>query len=237
MNGECVRMTGNSRRIAALTTVIAGCLAAWEAQPQGFGRPESLSLETRETVWKLQADETAGSLDLSKEDRDKLVGIYVANRRNLQEQLEATDADERSGPAYVSEYTKLVQQERDKFKTSLLEFLNEEQIEKAVATLGTFSRSWDRLILAWEALDLEPEKSKQGHAMIAAYIADSEKLRADAPVDGDADALRDSVEELKIGLNLSLATLLSEEQQTQWERSTRSRSGGALQSGSRRRYR
>jgi hypothetical protein len=237
MKWERAHMVSSLVRIAALAATMAGCLTTAVAQRQDSGQSSSLSMQTREAIWKLQADEIAGSLDLSEEARVKLRGIYLANRKDLQEQLDAMDDGERSGQALLDDYRKLVEQERDKFKTALRDFLNEDQIAKAVATLGTFSRHWDRLLLAWEELGLDPEKSKQGHAMIAAYIVDAEKVRAKVPENSDVDSVRIAAEELKIALNLSLATLLSEEQQIQWESATRFGSGSLRRGGTGRRYR
>lgn len=189
----------------------------------------------REALWKQQAEDATDNLGITGDDKSKLSALYLARRKTLQEKLDALDDSFQIGQNVFEEYRRLVEIERGKFKAALSDILNADQVEAAATSLGSFSRQWDRLLFAWRGMGLDPEKSKQGRLMIAAYIADWTKLREADPANDDTEYLRDELDRLKVGLDLSLATLLSDEQQTQWQQTTQFRSQRPSVPGRRRR--
>ena len=209
-------------RFALLSLALLVCLSAPRIAGQDTSQAGEWTGEARETIWKQQVEDAVESLGVTGKDKSELAALYLARRKALQEKFDALGNSGQGGQTTFEEYRRLVENERGNFKTALSDFLDEEQVEPVASSLGSFSRQWDRLLFAWREMGLDPEKSKQGRQMIAAYIVDWEKLRSASPANDDIESLRDELDRLKVGLDLSLATLLNDEQQSQWQRTTQS---------------
>ncbi|MCC6694671.1 MAG: hypothetical protein IT365_03470 [Candidatus Hydrogenedentes bacterium] len=225
-NGPALAMLA----VAVLVHLPAPRLAAQDPS-QTFG----WTAADREAIWKQQAEDATDNLEITGDDKSKLSALYLARRKILQEQLDALDSNSQNVKDVYGEYRRLVETERGRFRAALSDILDAKQVEAVAVSLGSFSRQWDRLLFAWRAIGLDPEKSKQGRLMIAAYIADWTQMREATPADDDTEHRIDELEQLKVGLDLSLATLLSDEQQTQWQQTTQFRTQRANIPGRRRR--
>ncbi|MCC6487756.1 MAG: hypothetical protein IT364_09670 [Candidatus Hydrogenedentes bacterium] len=221
-------------RLAMLAAVGVACLPTPEIAAQNTDPPTQWTTVNHEAIWKQQVEDTTDRLGITGDDKSELSALYLAKRKVLQEQLDALDFRSPNSQNTYEDYRKLVETERDKFNAALTQVLDKEQALAVAGSLGSFSRQWDSLLAEWGALDLDPEKSKEGRRMIAAYIADWANLRGTSPANGDADSLRDEMDLLKVSLDLSLATLLTDEQQTEWQRRTQS-GGQRLRAPGRRR--
>ena len=73
---------------------------------------------------------------------------------------------------------------------------------------------------------LEPEKQTKALELIAGYVVESNKARAEAIAAQDFQSLRTASEELKGMLDMSIASLLSAEQIETWKTETQRRQRG-----------
>lgn len=214
-----------SRLIRVLALLLAlSTVATFGAVAQGPGGPQ-LADADRDAAWILQAKGVAASLGLADENAAKLADAYIASRKSLQETVEnMADTGER-GAGRFEAYRKATDEERGKLETTLAGFLTAEQATKATASLGTFSRQWDRMVHTLAGFNLDSEKLNKALALVEGYVVESDAAMRGDLSQQDWQALRTKVQEMKSGLDTSLAEVLSPEQLATWKEATTFRGG------------
>ncbi len=126
------------------------------------------------------------------------------------------------------EMQELSEKERAKLKAAIEGFLSEGQVTKALESLGTFSRQWDRFVDTVAGFQLEDGPLYSALGFVTSYVVDSEKARREAMANMDFQSMRGATQELKATLDASLAGILSETQLASWKEATafRGRRGG-----------
>lgn len=102
----------------------------------------------------------------------------------------------------------LMKTERARLEESLTSVLSGEDLEQAVAALGTFNGQWDRLVNAVAGLDASKEKTMSALGPIETYVASITKIRAG----GDRSSMRESMRGARDDLHASLSYVLTEPQ-------------------------
>ncbi|MBI3119591.1 MAG: hypothetical protein HYZ00_12930 [Candidatus Hydrogenedentes bacterium] len=201
------------------------CLATTLANAQG-GRGPQLPPEKREAAWALEAGSVAKDLGLAEDAAKKLADAYKASRQGLQAEMEKlTPGGDRGG--IMEKLGEINKTEREKLQKAIGEFLTPEQTEKAVASLGTFHRQWDRYVDTVAGLKLEAEKQDQALSLITKHVVDSSAQMTQAMESGDFQSVRESMQASKESLDSALAGVLSAEQLATWkEQTARGRRGG-----------
>jgi len=232
MSRNVVSRLGKYRRIVYFSFAVATVcsVGVGAAFAQGAGGPQ-LADADREAAWALQAKGVASSLGLEGDTVTKLTDAYAASRKSFQEALEAL-AGTGAGQGRFEAYRKAADEERDKFKTALAGFLSAEQTDKAIASLGSFSRQWDRMVNTLAGFKLEDEKLNKALELVAGYVSESETAMRGVMAQGDFQSVRTKMQELKTGLDASLGDVLAEDQLASWKEATTFRGGrGAGGSG------
>lgn len=206
--------------IAGLTLALVVTAGLASAQPGGGGQGGGMSDEQRAATWTLEAQGVAKDLGLDEANTQKLVDAYKASRTS---QRAATQSIER-GPEGMAKTREANAAERAKLKTAVGAFLKAEEADKAVATLGTYSRFWDRYVSVIADLKLEPEKQQQALSAIAANVAASDAEMQKAGQGGDFSNMRTVMTAQREKLDADLGKILSEEQMKTWQE--KSRMGG-----------
>ncbi|MBI4558275.1 MAG: hypothetical protein HY706_11895 [Candidatus Hydrogenedentes bacterium] len=215
----------NAKLIIAAGVVLV-CVWAAQAVAQGQGAAQ-LTPEKREAAWTLEAKGVAKTAGLSAEATGKLVDAYKASRKSLQEAAEkaAPSGGGGGGREAFDARLKLAEEERGKFRKALEGFLSKEQVDKAIAPLGTYNRQWDRLVDALASFQVGDEKQDKGLALIATYVVDSDAALAKARAAQDMEGMRTAMQELKTKLDTAMADVLTPEQLTKWKEATAPRGG------------
>ena len=226
MNRNDVLEWRRIRRTIILALFVAAVTCFWTATAaaQGGGGPQ-LADADRDAAWALQAKGVASSLELSDELAAKLTEAYKASRTSLQEAVEKLADTAGGGQGRMEAYRKLADDERAKLKTALAGFLTAEQADKAAASLGTFSRQWDRMVHTLAGFGLEEEKQNKALELVSGYVSESETALRDAIAQSDWQSVRTKMQTLKTGLDTALAEVLSAEQQATWNEATTFRGG------------
>jgi hypothetical protein len=211
------------QRLAALTTIAAFAVAA-NASAQGRGGPP-MDPEKQAAAWKLESQGVAHELSLDDAAAMKLAEAYAAARKAQGAEMETLRGTGERGPGMFQQMQEINAKERSKLGDALNGFLTEEQTTKALAPLGTFNNQWDRMADVISGFKLEDEKLYKALALISKYVVESDEAREKAMASGDFQSVRDSMQELKAGLDKSLADVLSEEQLATWTEATASRGG------------
>ncbi len=191
---------------------------AW-AQPAE--RSPHLAPEEQAAAQQLQAQQVAQTLGLSEEVGGKLVAAYQKARGDLQKALDELRREregDRSG--YMQKYRERVEAEKGKLEAELKSFLSEEQAAKALASLGTFSQAWDRMVDMLAGFNLDEKKLSEVLALVDTYVIDTAKVRQEAAASSDWQNMRTKLGELKEKLDTALGSVLSEEQLKQWKEAT-----------------
>ncbi len=221
--------TGTMPMGIVVAAVLALCFAAVTdaaAQRGGFGGPQ-LSPEKAEAAWKLQADSALADLKFdNKEQAEKVCEAYVAARKSQQVAMNELRESSGGGRGMWQAFQELRQQERDKLSEALNAILNEEQTTQAMASLGTFSGSWDRFVDVLASLGLEKDALSPALKLVLAHTVDTQKALSEAMANQDFESLRSRWPELKATLDAGLAEVLSEEQLAKWKEQTPARGRG-----------
>ncbi len=204
---------------AVVTAFSMSLLSAWyvTAAAQETNRPAIVS-ERNIKAWETQAKTVAASLTLSAEQTTKLVEVYRAARDS-----HTTAADAVAGPAERPDLRKMRQvnqAERAKFETALQGFLNQEQTEKALLTLGSFFRRWDGMVEVLEGMHLADKPREEVLKLTADYVAQWNKAMQVAIASGNKESMREQANELKDKLDAEVAKFLSPEQMAKWTDAT-----------------
>jgi hypothetical protein len=211
-------------------TVAAVCWAGGAAAfAQGGGGPQ-LADADREAAWALQAKGVAASLGLEDENATKLADAYSASRKSLQEAIEKLPDTGGGGAGRFEAYRKVADEQRAQLQTALAGFLTAEQADKAAATLGTFSRQWDRMVHTLAGFNLEEEKLNKALDLVAGYVTESDTAMRGVTAQGDWQTARTKIQDLKAGLDTALADVLAEDQLATWKEATTYR-GGRVRGG------
>ena len=197
------------------------CLGAM-AQPPGSGGPPP-NPEKAGKIWEMQAKMVAQDLALSGELATKLVDAYKAARESL---MASARANRQPGERPDFRAMREAQQaERGKFETALKGFLNPEQTAKALATLGTMNRRWDRMVSAIDEMNLDDKAKTEALKLVESHVAETEKNAQAAMAANDFESVRAQNAKLKEKLDADLAKALSPEQLQKWKETTAMRGG------------
>jgi len=211
------------RRTWLFVAVCALCLQVSSTDALAQGR-RSLPPEKQAAAEELQAMSVAKRLDLSKEATEQLVAAYKAARDSERKAAEAIwSSEEGDRASRFEKYRQLLDSERGKLESALQGFLTKEQVEKAMASLGTFSWQWDRYVDTLAGFGLDEEKLDKALEQVNTYITDSSKATREASAERDWAAQRTILQQHKAKLDTALASILSEEQLAQWTEATASR--------------
>ncbi len=203
---------------------------AWSpvADAQGQRGGPRLAPEKQEAAWTLHSTCVAKELELSGDNTKKLVTAYIAARKSHGKAMEALrgEGGGGGGQGRWQRFRELSESEGKKLETAFSEFLSKEQTKEATTTLGSFDWSGDRYIDTLASYKLGDEKLFSALKHVSGYIVDYSKARADAMAGGDWQSIRTARQELKGKLDTSLASILSEEQLSQWKEATQFRGRG-----------
>ncbi len=201
------------------------CLVSVDAMAQRGGGIQ-ISQEKLDEAWKAQATEVSRGFKLDTEKIAKVVEAYKASRESQAEQVQELFSGGQRGPGMFQEMQEINETESGILKENLMKFLSEKESETAATSLGSFNREWDRLVVTVLAFKLEPEKQTKALELIAGYVVESNKARAEAIAAQDFQSLRTASEELRGMLDMSIASLLSAEQIETWKTETQRRQRG-----------
>ncbi|MBX7258215.1 MAG: hypothetical protein K1Y02_17770 [Candidatus Hydrogenedentes bacterium] len=200
--------------------------------PGGPGGPQ-FSPEQMAGAWATEAKAVGKELGLADDLSAKLVDAYKAARESQMNAVRAkrSEAGGQRGPGGMEAMRELNDAEAGKLATALKAFLKEDQVAKAMTTLGSFSFQWDIMTVVLGDMKLDDAKSAEAAKIVLAYIADSSKLREEvrAKTGADREAMRESMREkmtsLKKKLDEDLGKVLSAEQLSIWSEKTTMRGG------------
>ena len=160
----------------------------------------------------------------------KLVEVYVAARKSYQEAMEKLmeGVDRGARQQMFQAFRDLNEEERGKLETALSDFLTEEQVGKALESLGTFSSTWDVMVDTLAGFELEEEKMGAAMKEVRKYVVALSKAMTEAMESRSFESLRTAMEKAKADLDGKLAEILDGEQMAKWKEATayRGRRGG-----------
>lgn len=214
----------------------------------GFGGRQ-LSPEKAKAAWELQAKGVAGRLGLNEAQTKSLVSAYLAAREAVgtaSEKIrqEAMQAGQEGGMEAMRESMKKIEAlsatERENLKKALAGSLSSEQVEKAMTSLGTFNRQWDRVVDVFGTFKLDASQQQTGLNAIEEYAVTLAAAQAQAQAamnqrraegggpgegggggagggGGERDAIRTANQEGRQHLLTALQPLLNKEQVTKIE--------------------
>ncbi len=202
--------------------LVAACLGA-AAQPGG-GRGEGPSPEMMTKAQTLEAATVAQSLSLPADKATKLAEAYKAARESHMTAMRAVmKPGERPDFEAMQGVTKA---EAAKFETAVKAFLNPEQTATVLATLGTFNRRWDRMVLTLDGMGLAEKPKTDAMKLVMDNVAESGKAMQAMSGSTDREAMRAQQQKTREKLDTELAKVLSADQMTKWKAETAMRGGG-----------
>ena len=189
------------------------------AAPGGPGAP--LSAEAATTAWESEAKTVARQLKLNAEKTAKLVDAYKAARASHRRAMEAKLGEgARPDAQNYAAMGEVATAERTKLETALKGFLTAEETQKAMATLGSFSRRWDQMTAVLNGMKLDEKVQAQAMDTVAAYVAESAAGMMTQPAPADREALRQKSQQAREKLDAEMAKILSPDQLAKWKEST-----------------
>ncbi|HEX8877902.1 MAG TPA: hypothetical protein VF777_14230 [Phycisphaerales bacterium] len=210
---------------------------------QGFGGPQ-LSPERSAAAWKLQAEGVAKRFDLDPTGTSSLVDAYVAARKEnqaaadkareeMRKEFEDDNADRRELMRKMTvRQDELQASSRESLKKSIAGVLKGEQLDKAMKSLGSFSRQWDQAADAIAFLKLDAAKQQKALEAVEDYtlkLTDiGNKMRAMFEI-GDMSGgqkLREEIEAARKACIETVKPLLTSEQAIKFEESLPRGMGG-----------
>jgi len=213
--------------VALLTLSVTGTVAA----QRGGGDGRGMTAEKRDAAWTLEATGVAAQHELSSEKTTKLIEAYKNARKTQGQATQILRQSGQRGPGMFQEMLALNESERSKFRAALKDTLSEEEIDKTLASLGTFNNQWDRLVDAFASFGLDDTEQQKGLNLITQYVVDSDKARTEALEAMDFQSLRGSMQTLKEGLDTAMTEIISAEQIADWKEKTAQRGRGGRGSG------
>lgn len=235
------RVPHRTFRNAWITTVAAMALAvtlvtidAVAQGPRGGRGGRGLPPEVRDAVWELQAQGVSGDVGLSAKKTTQTVEAYKAARKSQGQAFRSAMAEARgSGDrmAMMSAMEEVNTEERTKLKKALAAFLNEKETEKTIALLGTFQRSWDRMVKVVSDFSLPAKKQQDVLSAINTFVVNVDEKMQEARASGDFMAMRGATEGERGTLDTAMAKVLTEEQLATWKEATQRRGRGGRGGG------
>lgn len=205
--------------VAAGLLVVGGAVASAQNLGGGPGRTPLTDEELAKAI-SLESGTIARQLGLDTGLGAKLSAAYTEARKAF-----AANAPE-GGQGNFQAVIEFTEGERGKLEKALAAFLKPEQVEKAIGTLGTFGRQWDRMVLAIDGFGLGADKANPAMDEIASFVEASAKARAEAMLSGDFQSIRDTMAKMKEELDGKMAKILAAEQMTKWTEATTFRGRG-----------
>ena len=222
-------MNGPHRMSVWAAGLAVAVLAAWA--PASLAQPPRGGDRNMEPAWTLQAQAVADELKLGAEQKQKLVDAYVASRKSY---VAAAEQISGEGRDRFEAMMKVADAERAKLKESLGGTLSAEQVDTAMSCLGSYNRQADRMVGTIAELKLEPEAQQKALALINAYAAEMDAMRAKASSREDWQGMRTAMQDAKTKLDKAMGEVLSETQLATWNEATAWRGrGGSGGRGSR----
>jgi len=191
-------------------------------------RSERLGLEPEKaaTAQELEAKCVTRTLKLADDTTAKLVTLYqearASHRTEAAKIWSSTEGDRSSK---WQEYVEMTASEREKLKDTLGDILTDAQVSKALASLGTFTWGWDRMVDILAGLGLDDETLYKALGLVNEYVANSAKSAKNALTSGDWESVRTVYQNQKTKLDSGLKSLLTEEQLAKWTEAS-ARQGG-----------
>jgi hypothetical protein len=215
-------MNAAKRLLAApLLGVVTLALGAWNSAHADITRAE------RETAWETQARGISKAIAQPSDTEEKIVEAYVAARAKVQDFVESVESKGEDIHKHIDGYMKITGEERDKLKASLSEFLSEADVTAALDSLGTFSRQWDRAVVALSKFKLEGDKQSQAFTAAATYAKEIDAARKKAMGTDDTKAMMASFGEAREKLYSAVGKVLTAEQLTTFKAETAMGGSGA----------
>lgn len=103
--------------------------------------------------------------------------------------------------------------EQDKLKTALTKFLSEDQVNKAMASLGSFDRNWDVIVNTIADFNLGEAKTAEALHPVHAYVSSIHTPR----ISGSGDAGRTTNRQARQDLIDAMKKVLSQEQMDKFQ--------------------
>ncbi len=212
----------------ALVVALLGACVGAVAQPGG-GREGMPSPEMIAKAQTLEVATVAQSLSLPAEKSTKLADAYKAARESHMTAMRGVmKPGERPDFKAMQEVT---QAETAKFETAVKAFLTPEQTATAVATLGTFNRRWDRMVLTLDGMGLADKPKAEAMKLVMDNVAESGKAMKAMTDSTDREAMREQQQKMRENLDAGLAKVLSADQSAKWKAETAMRGGGGRRGG------
>ena len=204
---------------------IGGLLCAGAMAQPGGGRGEGPpSPEMMAKAHNLEATTVAQSLSLPADKTAKLLEAYKTARESHMTAMRAVQKPgERPDFQAMQGITKA---EAAKFEAAVKAFLTPEQTAAVTATLGTFNRRWDRMVLALDGMGLAEKPKADALKLVMENVAESGKAMQAAAGSTDREAMRAQNEKMREKLDTEIAKVLSADQLTKWKAETAMRGPG-----------
>jgi uncharacterized protein YeaC (DUF1315 family) len=205
-------------------TCIAALICAGAVAQPGGGREGPLTPETTAKAETLEVTTVSQSLSLPADKMAKLAEAYKTARESHAAAMRAMmKPGERPDFSAMQQTTKA---ETAKFETAIKAFLTPEQTATALATLGTFNRRWDRMVLVIDGMGLAEKPRDEVMKVVMNSVAESSKAMQAMTASTDREAMRTQQEKMRENLDASLAKVLSEDQMKKWKEETSFRPRG-----------
>lgn len=215
-----------SARVTSTVAAFAALTCLWQASAFAQrGRGPAFAQDRLETAWTLEAQGVAHDLGLSEEATSKLVDAYKDVRASHQKALEELMATAERGPGMFQQMRDVNASERAELKERVASFLDQEQTDEVIKSLGTFNRQWDRLVDALASLGLAEDKQYEGLTLIAEYAVESTAAQEEAMAAMDFQSMRSTMQTMKEELDASMEDILTAVQLSQWKEATARRGG------------
>lgn len=180
----------------------------------------SLSLEKDEVVWQLQAEFVCEDLNISKENKTKVVDAFIVARRSLREKEEKLRTLGRNrGP---QAYLELRQKEIDKFEASLKGMSGKVIVSLSAFISIRYGERWDLMIETVMGFELDKEKMREAVKLVSTYVIEYEKVYNESRSTRDRSLLS-TTRTFKENLDSGLAKILTKEQFAKWKEASTSR--------------
>lgn len=189
-----------------------------------FAQP--LGSAQNEKAWELQAKTVAKELALSDDQTGKLADAYKAARNSHLAAVASLRGQQTGGGrGDMRAFQAANEAERAKFESAIKAFLNEEQTAKALASLGTFNRRWDAMVIVLAEMKLEEKANEEAMKLVAGHVAEASKAMLEARESGNMEAARETNRKLREQLDAGLGKILNAEQMAKWNEATAMRAG------------
>ena len=192
-----------------------------------FRMGPQLEPEQAQAAWTLAARGVANELGLSKEAASKLIDAYKAARESSQKVMQGM----MGGGGGRGARQGLIATEQGKLEKALKGFLSDEQVAKAMESLGTFSSEWDRFLDVLAGFNLDEENLYKALALVCTYVVESSKAMSAAMANQDFQSMRTARQTHKAALDGGLSKILTPSQLITWNQATAPRMRGGPRGG------